>query len=87
MSEEAKQECIKAIEASMIANKKRYELEVSSNLMTEKEHKAYLDTYHKQRIELLILKGDIPKPTEPKTKYDSFGSRIKKIAKPQLASR
>ena len=79
MSEEAEQEEIKAIEASMAASKKLYDIEVSLGLMTQQKHKSYFDIYHEQRIKLLVLKGEIPKPTKLKAKYDSFGCRIKKI--------
>jgi len=63
---QAKAQAIEALEASMRASKRLIEMELQAGLMTETLYKHYTDSYHKRRIELLVLRGEIPDSREKK---------------------
>jgi hypothetical protein len=62
--EEARQACIDANEQALIALEKLWSLEPDKNPIT---YKQYIDSRERYRIDTLILKGELPKPTKKKT--------------------
>ena len=67
---------IEAIEDCMRIRKRRFDSHTKAGLMSERICKEYNDLYHKCRIQLLVLKGEIPAPIEKKKKPRSFSAYI-----------
>jgi hypothetical protein len=63
--EQAKQECIHAISASIDALMTRHRIETDLGEMTPQKYKSDMEIYHKQRIERDILLGNLPPNKKP----------------------
>ena len=74
--EQAKQECITALEGSINATQKLYDIEVNGGLCNRELHLKYIKRIGGMRRELSILKGELPENEKAKAKYDEFGAKI-----------
>jgi hypothetical protein len=66
---QATRECIKSIEASMLANQGIMDLLIQAGQANDTEYKSLFNQYHDMRIKVLILKGELPRPKPKKPRF------------------